>query len=383
MPGAAGDDNMPEMSPEERLLCALNHEEPDRVPIYDLVDSVGVFEHYSGLRLTQDNAEQVIPLALSRVIDHTRIWMPGEIGVRTDGRGFTYERQAWFNEWQTGKPYGDLDGLVAWVKSDIERLESDISRPESDRRFDAGAHLHALEIWRDRFAPTTIPAATAAEALTDAYIDAGVDWFTYLDADNPALVDRWVEALHQASLRRLAAQAGCRAISPIAWVFADMAFKGRLMFSPRYLRERGIFRRIAEFCEIFHGYGLKVIFHSDGYLLPVIPDLIAAGVDAVAPVETGSGAGMDLASLKARFGSQVAFCGGIDVQEVLQAGTPDDVRRATLDALAAAGPGGGLILGSSSEELFDTIPAENIITMWETTRECGRYPIGKYFPANR
>jgi Uroporphyrinogen decarboxylase (URO-D) len=365
---------MSEMSKEERLICALSREEPDRVPLYDLVDNVAVIEHYSGQRLTQESAEQVIPLALSRAVDHTRVWMPGEIGIRTDERGFGYERRTWFNEWQVSKPFSDLDGLVAFVEADIERL--DASKPS-----DPDAHFRELQLWKERFAPTTIPAAQAAEALTDAYIMVGVDWFVWLNTDHPALVDRWVNAHHTASLRRLAARAGCRAISPVGWIFADMAFKGRLMFSPHFLRSRGVFRRIADFCDVFHGYGLKVIFHSDGYLRPVVPELIAAGVDAIAPVETGSGPGMDLASLKAAFGKQVAFCGGLDVQEVLQAGTTDDVRRATLQALAAAGPGGGLILGSSSEELFNNLPVENIIAMWETTHECGRYPIGKYFPA--
>ncbi len=364
---------MSEMSREERMICALSLEEPDRVPLYDLVDNVAVIEHYAGRRLTQENAEQVIPLGLSQALDHTRVWMPGEIGTRTDERGFVYERRTWFNEWQVAKPFAGLEGLVRFVKADIERLES---RAPTD----PDEYLRRQLTWKARFAGTTIPATETYEALTDAYILVGVDWFTWLDADQPALVDRWVEAQHRALMRQLATLSGCRAISPVTWVFADMAFKGRLMFSPRYLRSRGVFRRIAEFCDLFHGYGLKVIFHSDGYLLPVIPDLIGAGVDAIAPVETGSGLGMDLASLKAEFGSQVALCGGIDVQEVLQAGTPDDVRQATLQALAAAGPGGGLILGSSSEELFDSIPAANIITMWETTQECGRYPIGAHFP---
>jgi hypothetical protein len=68
------------------------------------------------------------------------------------------------------------------------------------------------------------------------------------------------------------------------------------------------------------------------------------------------------------------------VAELLRFGSAADVRRATLRALAVAGPGGGFILGSSSEELFDSLPPENIIAMFETTRECGYYPIGSAFP---
>jgi hypothetical protein len=66
--------------------------------------------------------------------------------------------------------------------------------------------------------------------------------------------------------------------------------------------------------------------------------------------------------------------GGIDLG-LINAGTPDEVRRATLQALKIAAPGGGFILGSSSEELYETLPGENILAMWETTLDAGQYPI--------
>jgi hypothetical protein len=61
------------MTKEERVLCALSHEEPDRVPIYDLVDHRGVIEHYAGRVLTLENAAEVVPAALSHVLDTTRV----------------------------------------------------------------------------------------------------------------------------------------------------------------------------------------------------------------------------------------------------------------------------------------------------------------------
>ncbi len=117
---------------------------------------------------------------------------------------------------------------------------------------------------------------------------------------------------------------------------------------------------------------MKVIFHSDGFIRPIIPQLIAAGVDALAPIETT--AGLHLADLKAQYGRQVAFVGGVDVG-MLERGSVDDVRRLVRQALADAGPGGGFILGSSSEELFEELPPENIIAMFETAWEHGRYPL--------
>ena len=365
---------MPEMTCEERMLCALNREEPDRVPLYDLLDNVQVYEHYAGQKLTLQNAAEVVPLAISRALDHTRIWLPSAPGKWVDERGFTHERVDWWNEWQVDTPFHDLVGAKAFVQAEVERLEA--ASPAND----VEAHLADLLHWKEKYRGTVIPANTAGEALADAWILLGLDYFVYLQSEEPALTQRWLDAIHAHTMRRLQSAGRLRAVSPVVWLFADLAFKGRLIFSPAYMREHGVFRRMAEICALYHSFGFKVIFHSDGYIRPMIPDLIAAGVDALAPIETGSG--LDLGDLKAEFGGQVALCGGLDVGQVLRFGSVDDVRRATLRALDAAGRGGGLILGSSSEELFESLPAENIIAMWETTRECGRYPIGQYFPRN-
>ena len=360
------------MTHEERVLCALNREQPDRVPLYDLVDNRAIIERYAGEPLTLENAQRVIPRALSQVLDTTRVWMPHALGRRTDERGFVYERADWWNEWQVDAPFHDLPGLVSYVHEDIERLEA--WKPDEKAW---GAELAERLAWKERFAGTVIPASTVGEALSSAYIPVGLDRFVHLEMEQPELVNRWLEALHAQKMRRLQSEAGCRAVSPVAWLFDDVAYNQRLMFSPRYLHEHRVFAHIAEICDLYHSRGLKVIFHSDGEITPIVPDLIAAGVDALAPVDTP--AGMDIAALKAAFGQQVAFVGGVDIG-VLASGSVEDVRRLTLQVLATAGPGGGLILGSSSEELYDTLPAENILAMFETAWECGRYPIGAYFP---
>ena len=115
---------MTEMTKEERVLAALSREEPDRVPLYDLLDNLAVYEHYAGQKLTLENAEEVVPLALSRALDHTRIWLPAPPGRRVDERGFTHERVDWFNEWQVDTPFHDLAGAIAFVRADIERAEA-------------------------------------------------------------------------------------------------------------------------------------------------------------------------------------------------------------------------------------------------------------------
>jgi hypothetical protein len=366
---------MSEMTREERVLCALSHEEPDRVPIYDLVDHRGAIEHYAGRALTLDNAAEVVPAALSCVLDTTRVWLPASPGRRTDRRGFVFERVDWWNEWQVDTPFHDLPELEAFVRAEIEQLEAWRPRetgPSELANNEWPDELDAALAWKARFGGVVIPASTAEEALAAAWIPLGIDRFVYLEAEYPELVRRWLAALHDRTMRRLQSETGRLAVSPIAWIFDDVAFKDHLMFSPGYLRDHGVFRHLAEMCDAYHGHGLKIIFHSDGDITPIVADLIAAGVDAIAPIDVP--AGMDLAVLKATFGARVAFVGGIDLG-VLASGSVDDVRRLTRHALRVAGPGGGFILGSSSEELYDVLPLANIMAMWETTLEYGRYPV--------
>lgn len=109
----------------------------------------------------------------------------------------------------------------------------------------------------------------------------------------------------------------------------------------------------------------KVLLHSDGALVPLLPSIIEMGVDILNPVQT-TAAGMDPRRLKADFGDRLAFWGGsCDCQGTLVRGTPAQVAaeaRAHLDALA---PGGGFIF-ASVHNLQADVPPANIVALFET-----------------
>jgi len=94
-------------------------------------------------------------------------------------------------------------------------------------------------------------------------------------------------------------------------------------------------------------------------------------IDGLNPLEPA--AGMDLAKIKAEYGERLILVGNIDVSGVLPSGTPQDVERAVRDALAAAAPGGGFCLASSSE-IHNAIPPENALTMYQAAHKYGVYP---------
>jgi uroporphyrinogen decarboxylase len=106
-----------------------------------------------------------------------------------------------------------------------------------------------------------------------------------------------------------------------------------------------------------HRYNLKVIHHSCGAVSEIIPDLIACGADAIHPMQALAH-GMEPERLKGLFASQVSFCGGVDTQELLVHGTPEDVRQKVRE-LTALFPT-GLILSPSHEAVLPDVPPENI-----------------------
>jgi len=126
-----------------------------------------------------------------------------------------------------------------------------------------------------------------------------------------------------------------------------------------------------QFIELAHSFGIKVMHHTCGSVRPLIPDFIEAGLDILQSIQPRA-AGMDLSELKREFGKDLCFHGSIDIQRTLPFGTPGDVRREVLQRMQAGKPGGGFIIGPAHNIQFDT-PTENIIAMYEACLESGAY----------
>jgi uroporphyrinogen decarboxylase len=103
--------------------------------------------------------------------------------------------------------------------------------------------------------------------------------------------------------------------------------------------------------------------HSCGAIRPLIPDLIAMGVDMLDPIQVAA-EGMEPVALKRDFGGQLAFHGAICTQRTLPFGTPKEVTEAVLQRVATLGAGGGYVLASSHDISADT-PPENIVAMYQ------------------
>jgi uroporphyrinogen decarboxylase len=136
----------------------------------------------------------------------------------------------------------------------------------------------------------------------------------------------------------------------------DFGSQTGLMVDPELLRQL-VFPSIKTLIQQAKSYNLKVIYHSCGSIFPIIPCLIALGVDVIHPIQALA-KDMEPVKLKENFGNEVAFCGGVDAQYLLVNGTPDKVGQKVAE-LKEIFPT-GLIISPSHEAILPDIPPENI-----------------------
>ena len=126
-----------------------------------------------------------------------------------------------------------------------------------------------------------------------------------------------------------------------------------------------------QYAALARSHGVRVMHHTCGGVLPLIPHMIERGLDVLQSLQPEA-RGMDARELKARFGGRLAFHGGISVQNVMSRGTAADVRGEVKSKVEALAPGGGYILCTAHNVQADT-PVENVLALLEAYREYGRY----------
>ena len=126
-----------------------------------------------------------------------------------------------------------------------------------------------------------------------------------------------------------------------------------------------------KYCDIAHKYGLKVMYHTCGDVYKLIPEFIENGLDCLQSLQPQA-TNMDIKRLKQEFGKDLSFQGGMDIQQILPLGTPDDVRKMVKYAADNAKKGGGYIFGTAHNIQADT-PMENVAALFEGYHEYGVY----------
>jgi len=149
----------------------------------------------------------------------------------------------------------------------------------------------------------------------------------------------------------------------------DMGYRNASFFSPRCYKEL-ILPSDKLMCDYFHSKNLPVIFHSDGNILELLPDIIEAGFDCINPVEVG--AQMDLVYLKQKYGDKIAFWGGIDTK-IYSLNDPIMLEDEIKTKFEIAKKGGGYIYGCDQNSIPPTVSLSQYKKVIELVRKYGKY----------
>ena len=154
----------------------------------------------------------------------------------------------------------------------------------------------------------------------------------------------------------------------------DLGMQTGLLISPRMYRQvlKPIHADYIAF--IKERTNAKVFFHTDGDVSDLVEDFIEIGVDILNPIQTSAGKMADLEALKKSCGSRICFCGAIDTFRILPYGTPEQVRQEVRRVIKILGPGGGYLL-AAVHTILDEVPGENVLAMVDAVEEFGYYPL--------
>ena len=361
------------MTKRERVECTLAGRETDRVPLYDVLRCDDAFTHFSGKclpPLASDEAtvrklDDIVGKAIQGFLDMTRGvgFGPLEEAETTDGFGFVHHHSPFEKTvWIARRPFEDESGAADFLKAWILRTREQTKEINADPRSHRERYHRDFVDTQARIGDTVNLLAQHGVGLDDIRHRLGFELFSYVYVDDPGLISEALEAVTERNLAECHAIADA-ALSPVVLTYGDIACKERLLHSPQFLRTE-FFPRLERLNDAWHEHGLKCLFHSDGQLMEIMDDLVAAGIDGLNPIETV--AGMTLKEVREAYGDRLFLAGGIDMSQLLSNGTPDEVREVCRQAVRDAYP--GYFMGSTTEA-DNSCRLENLVAMYEVAME--------------
>jgi uroporphyrinogen decarboxylase len=402
------------MNHRDRVLAALRHTEPDRVPIDfgGTVDSTISALGYQALRrelgldpgvtrvqdvvqytaLVEDDVRHALGVDTRPILDEPTQWRAGTLpdGSRAEfPAGFRPQRQD-----DGAQVVLDATGTIVLKMPAGGHFFDPIHSPlagatcihDIDRCLDAieaydkPAHLDKTYVELGRQASTLrqdtdhlLVGFFGGHIFQAAQSLRGWDTFLMDLLIDRAFAEALMERLVEANIRRFEryAETVGRYVHVVHFE-DDLGMQDRPLLRPSLYRQvvkpyhARLFRFARSRCQAF------LLLHTDGAVAPFIPDFIDMGIDALNPVQV-SAAGMDTAQLKREFGQDIAFWGGgCDSQTILPFGSPqavaDEVRR-RIDHLA---PGGGFVF-APIHNVQAEVPPANVVAMFQAARTFGAY----------
>lgn len=387
------------MNSKERVKRAFAHQEPDRVPLFELtIDNptakyVLGRDNLCGFGGTVRGVKQNEALINGRISEYHHQRVADEIELWQ-----TLDLDVYPNAYPVPKNPLIPEPIAphTWRFTDPATGQWTISKhsPDSDTydQIDSSLRQEGLEALRIHTealeaAPPTLddweftPIKTFVRALgqerfvmgvADVEIGSTWDWAEHFLMGlilDPDLIHRYLDARLRITLMLLEETLKL-GVDGVHGGY-DWASARGPMFSPQHFATF-VFPRLRQITDLCHQYGVPYVKHTDGNVNKLLDGMIAAGVDGFQAIEPR--ANMDIARLKQTYGNRLTLIGNVDCSTVLVDGPIEAVKTQTKQIIEAAAPGGGFLL-STSNSVHPGVKPAYYLAMLETARTVGVYPI--------
>lgn len=356
------------MKPRERVQAALNHETPDRPPMQVSFTPEFADRLRGDLRLKGNSLHNPHgggnTYELERAIGEDMIltsvgWANSYYQAErqyTDEWGITWKSIDYTTRFGEGR-YTEIASHPLADQWAVETyIPPDPNRPE--------LYTEAARVIQDFKDEYWIVGVTVTTIFETAWALRGLEQMLTDFLTNPELAERILDIpyqYHLAAAKKLVAMG-----VDMIWTGDDVGAQRGMLISPNTWRKFFKPRMASFFSELKAiNPAVKIAYHSDGSIYPILPDLVEIGLDVLNPVQPAS---MDPALLRKLYGDRLCYWGTIDEQHTLPLGSPEDVRAEVQNRIEMVGNRGGLILGPTHHVQLDT-PLENFWAMVDAITE--------------
>lgn len=350
------------MTSKERVLHTLNGKEPDKVPIFDFLNSQNLFKEVLGRSVDTRTSEDIIECSAKIGYDLAVV----ALGLK---KGFNKQGSRYEDEWGTILEKSDANwpidapvGFSIKTRSDLKNFSW--PNPDDESRLDGIKSAVRMGKEKDIFVVGSIRGPFSSSWLMIGFNEMMIKLY-----DDPDFLEEIMKGCTNFYIRgaEKMIEAGVDAI-----LFTDdYGCNQNTFISPTLFREM-ILPHINRMVKSITARKVPVIMHSDGHIAPLLKDLVGTGISGYHPVERS--AGMELSKVKQDFQKKLTLIGNVNNKTTLVFGSTEDVVSEVKECIRLAAPGGNYIL-ASDHSLHGDIPNRNIFALYEAGRKYGKYPI--------
>jgi uroporphyrinogen decarboxylase len=360
------------MNSKERILTALNNQQPDRVPIFELY-----INEPSIVNLVKLLSPEAVEVEVEKdrfgeerleVLD-LYCFLVNELGLDMTSTQFSTGLEC-ISEDRARDKYDTIYHLSEHGAA--FPMEGPIKEPSDARGFDMVSRLRIEDFAKVRYVIERVGKGKAHFVnVFDPFL---LSWRLRGGMEN-LLMDYILNPQLVHDLARIATDFDIAAIDMAVQVGADVILMGgdlagetTTLMSLEHYREF-VMPYHKELVDYAHRKGVKIVKHSDGDIWLILDDLVEVGFDGIHPIQPQC---MDIAEVKKHLAGRACVIGNIDCSYLLPFGTEEEVEECVKETIEKAAPGGGYII-SSSNSIHPGCKPENYIAMVRAAREYGVY----------